>query len=274
MGGIDQHDHLAEALALHQRQQILLVLGQLQVAPAVVSIAVARRVHIHGQVAALTADTGEHNHRHVGVCLGALEQGVAVLGRGHLGGGEVGAGEAGLVGPLHAGVLVEIHQLLVDLQPGVGEALDQVHVGGLIAGPAARAAIQGGDRGVAKEVDLGPALQRQGAVLVLQQDNALGGQLLGHSQGGLFCLLRGELFGGGGAVGSGQAAVQVGRHEGVDGGEHLNAHHIDHQRQYQQDTDHDQRRFPCCLRLLFLAHFHLSSCCHFALDLCVLCGVL
>ncbi len=140
----------SEALGLHQLQQILLVLGQLQMAAVSPGLAVARRLHVHGQVAALAADAGEYHHRRVGERLGVCQQGIAVFAGGHRGGGEVGAGEAPLALPLHAGVFVEVHQLLVDLQPGVGEALNQIHVGGGVAGPAARAAVEGGHGGVAE----------------------------------------------------------------------------------------------------------------------------
>ena len=232
----------SEALGLHQLQQILLVLGQLQMAAVSPGLAVARRLHVHGQVAALAADAGEHHHRRIGEGLGVCQQGIAVFAGGHLGGGKVGAGEAPLVFPLHAGVLIEIHQLLVDLQPGVGEALHQIHVGGGVAGPAARAAVEGGYGGVAEQVHLGAVRQRQGVVPVFQQDDALGGQLLSHGQGCLFGLLRGELLRRDGTVGSGQAAVQVCRHEGVDGGEHLDAHHVDDQRDHQQDADDHDRQ--------------------------------
>ena len=232
----------SEALGLHQLQQILLVLGQLQMAAVSPGLAVARRLHVHGQVAALAADAGEYHHRRVGERLGVCQKVIAVLVCGNLGGGEVGAGKAPLALPFHAGVLVEVHQLLVDLQPGIGEALHQIHVGGGVAGAAARAAVQGGHGGVAEQVHLGAALQGQGVVLVLQQDDALGGKLPGHVQGGLLGLLRGELFRRDGAVGPRQAAIQVCRHESVDGGKHLDAHHVDDERDCQQDADDHDRQ--------------------------------
>ena len=254
MGGVDEYDHLAKALGLHQREQVLLVLGELQIAAVSPGLGVARRLHIHGQVAALAADAGEHHHRRVGERLGVCQKVIAVLVRGHLGGGEVGAGKPGLIPPLYAGVFVEVHQLLVDLQSGVGEALHQVHVGGGVAGAAARAAVQGGHGGVAEQVYLGAALQGQGVIPVFQQDDALGSQLLGHSQGSLLGLLWGELLRRGGAVGPGQAAVQVRRHESIDGGEHLNTHHVDNERDHQQDADDYDGQLAVALCGLLIPH--------------------
>ncbi len=150
VGGVDQYDDLAKALGLDQFQQILLVLGELQVAAVPPGLAVACRFHIHGQVAALAADTGEHHHRRVGEGFGVCQQGITVFVRRHLGGGEVGAGKPGLIPPLHAGVFVEVHQLLVNLQSGVGEALHQVYVGRRVTGATARAAVEGGHGGVAE----------------------------------------------------------------------------------------------------------------------------
>ena len=173
VGGVDQHDDLAEALGLDQSQQILLVPGQLQVMSAVVGGGVPGGVHVLGQVAALAADPGQDDHRHVGEALGLGQHRVGVGGGGDLGGGEVGAGVAALGRPGDAGILVEAYQLLVDLQARVLQALDHVHVGGGVAGAGAGAAVDGIHGGVAEEVDLGAGGQGQGAVFIAEQDDAL-----------------------------------------------------------------------------------------------------
>ena len=259
MGGVDEHHHGLIALGLDQLQQVLLVLGEGEIAAAVVGVAVPGVVHVGGQVAALAADTGEHDHGHVGEVPGLLEHLVGVLGGGHLSGGEVGAGVTALLGTADAGIAVEVGQLLVDGKAGVGQALDQVHVGGRVAGAAAGAAVEGRDGGIAEQVDLGALLQRERAVLVLQQHETLGLQFLGHQQAGLLGLLGGELLSGN--VAAGEAAVQVGCHKGVDGGVQLDAHHVDNQRDDHQHADQDNgqlSRRAGGRRVLFF-HIHAPS---------------
>ena len=259
VGGVDEHHHGLIALGLDQLQQVLFVLGEGEVAAAVVGVAVSGLVHVGGQVAALAADTGEHDHGHVGEVPGLLEHLIGVLGGGHLSGGEVGAGVTALLRTADAGIAVEVGQLLVDGKAGVGQALDQVHVGGRVAGAAAGAAVEGGDAGVAEQVDFGALLQGEGAVLVLQQHETFGLKLLGHQQAGFLGLLGGELLGG--DIAAGEAAVQVGRHEGVDGGVQLDAHHVDNQRDDHQHADQDNRQLSRRAggrRVLFF-HIHAPS---------------
>ena len=259
VGGVDEHHHGLIALGLDQLQQVLLVLGEGEITAAVVGVAVPGLVHVGGQVAALAADAGEHDHGHVGEVPGLLEHRVGVLGDGHLSGGEVGPGVSALIGTADAGIAVEVGQLLVDGEAGIGQALDQVHVGGRVAGAAAGAAVEGRDGGVAEQVDLGALLQRERAALVLQQHETLGLQLLGHQQAGLLGLLGGELLSG--DIAAGEAAVQVGRHKGVDGGVQLDAHHVDNQRDDQQHTDQDNGQLSRRTgrhRVLFF-HIHAPS---------------
>ena len=150
--------------------------------PPVVRFAVPGGVHIHGQVAAFAADPGDHQDRHIGIGTGALQQTVRILVRGHFRRGEIGAGIAALLGAADAGVFIEGHELIVDLQPRVGEALHHVHVGGGIAAAAARAAINGVNGSVTEQIDLGSAFQGQSAVFVPQQHDALAFQLFSHGK--------------------------------------------------------------------------------------------
>ena len=259
MGGVDEHHHGPIALGLDQLQQVLLVLGEGEVAAAVVGAAVSGLIHVGGQVAALAADAGEHDHGHVGEVPGLLKHFVGVLGDRDFYRRKVGAGIPALIRAADARVAVEVGQLLIDGEAGVGQALDQVHVGGRVAGAAAGAAVEGGDGGVAEQVDLGALLQGERAVLVLQQHQALGLQLLGHQQAGLLGLGGGELLSG--DVAAGEAAVQVGRHKGVDGGVQLDAHHVDDQRDDHQHADQDNGKLSrrAGRRRVLFFHIHAPS---------------
>ena len=243
VGGVDEHDDLGEALGLDQRQQILLVLRQLQVVPPVVGLAVARGKHILGQVAALAADAGEDDDRRVGEVLRLLQDRVGVGGGGDLCGGEVGAGVAALLGALHAGVPVELHQLFVDLQAGVLQALDHVHIGGGVAGAAAGAAVDRVDGAVAEEVDPGAAGQGQGAVFVAEQDDALLLQTLSHGKALFRGLGHAEHVGAPGGLGAGDHGVQIHAHPRGDHGLERAAGDVDRQGDDQQDRQKNDAAF-------------------------------
>ena len=175
VGGVDEKNHALKARILDEGKEVLLVLGELEVAARV--IAKASSLHVLRQVATLAADAGEHDHGHVGEVARGAHELVAVLGGGNLGGRKVSALKAALVTTAHAGVVVEVNELLVDLKAGIGEALDQVNVVGGVARAGAGAAVDGRDRGVAKEVDLGPLLKGQHIILVLEKHQALGLEL-------------------------------------------------------------------------------------------------
>ena len=223
--------------------------------PPVVGLAVARREHVLGQVAALAADAGEDDYGGVGEVLRLLQHRVGVGGGGHLGRGEVGAGVAALLGALYAGILIEFHQILVDDQTGILQALDHVHIGGGVAGAAAGAAVDRIHGAVAEEIDLAAGCQRQGAVFVAEQHDALRLQRLSHGE----ALLRGvrdtEDLGALGGLGAGEQGVQIDAHPGGDHGFQGAAGDIDRQGDHQENRQEHNASF--------LHGFDLSSLLHF-----------
>ena len=247
VGGVDQHNHPGKALGLYQFQQILFVLRQLQIMGAVVHITVARGVHILRQIAALTAGAGEHDQRRVGKCAGVVHQLLAVLGGGHLHRGEIGAHKALLAGPLHTGIFIKIHQLLIDHKAAVGQALDQIHVVGGVTRATASTAVQRVHGGITEQVYLCSLLQGQHIVVILQQYDSLACQFPGHLPAGLPGLLRAQVQ----RLGAGSAAnhrVQVRRHESGDGGIKHPAGRIDRNghRQQQRTRRQPQLASPVC----------------------------
>ena len=177
---VDEHDHLAEALRFNEVQKVFLVLRQLQIMPSVVGLGIARREHIHRQVAALTADAGEHDDRHVRKVLRLLQNRIGIGGSRDLGRREIRAGIAALLGPGYAGILIELHKFLIDNQSCVLKALHDIHVLGRIARAGACAAVDRIHRAVAEQVDLRTARKRQRGVVVLQQHDTLGLQRFCH----------------------------------------------------------------------------------------------
>ena len=259
VGGVQQHNDLVKVLLFHQRQQVFLIPGQFQIMAAVVGIAVTGGVHILGQVVALAAGAGEHDHRHAGEFPRRGHQLVGVLAGGHLGGGEVRAGKPGAFRPADAGIAVEVDEFLVDGEPGVGQAGDEVDVVRVIAGTAARPAKDRVDAGIAEEVD-GLALgQGQGRVLVFQQDDALALQLPRHIPAGLLGLVRRQRQRlDAGVFRARQAGVQIGRHKGVDGRKEHAAGNVGDERDDGQNghDHHGQAPFGC-----FLFHSASPYCC-------------
>ena len=254
VGGVDQHDHLAEALCFDERQQILFVLCQLQIMSAVIGLAVTSGVHILRQVAALAAHAGDGDDGHIRECLCILQQRVGVLGCGHLGGGEVGAFKALLGCTADAGLLVKIHQLLIDREPGVGQAGDEVNVGGGVACAGAAAAVDGVHGAVAEQVDGGALCQRQGVVLIFQQNSTLLHQLLRHGAALLCRLLHGQALAGGHLLLPGQQRVEVCGHKRGDGGIEDSAGDVDHETDGQQHRNGNDAFFAG--RALFVTLFH------------------
>ena len=234
VGGIDEDDHLTKTLCLDESQQVFFILRQFQIVSAVVGLAVTGGVHILRQVAALAAHAGEGDDGHIRESLGVLQQLVGVLGGGHLGRGEVGALKALLGSTADAGFLVEIHQLLVDREPGVGQTRDQVNVGRGITCTGAAAAVDGVDRAVAKQVDSGALCQRQSVVLVLQQNGTLLHQLLRHGAALLCRLLHSQVLTGGHLLLTCQQRVKVCGHKRGDGGIEDSAGDVDHETNGQQ----------------------------------------
>ena len=220
VGSVQQHNDLVKVLCLDQFQQIFFILGQFQIMAAVVGVAVTGRVHVLGQVIALTAGAGDHHYRHAGKRPGGGHEVIGILAGGNLGRGEICAAETGGFRAADAGIAVKIHQILVDGKSRIGQALDQVHVVGVIASTAAGAAVNRIDAGIAEEIDGLTRGKRQGIFLVFQQDNALALQFLRHVTAGLLGLVRrqGERMNLG-VCSPRQAGVQVGRHKGVDGRE-------------------------------------------------------
>ena len=254
VGGVDEHDHLAKALCLDERQQVLFVLRQLQIMSAVIGLAVTGGVHILRQVAALAAHAGDGDDGHIREGLGILQQRVGVLGCGHLGGGEVGAFKALLGCTADAGLLVKIHQLLIDREPGVGQAGDEVNVGGGVACTGAAAAVDGVHGAVAEQVDGGALCQRQGVVLILQQNSTLLHQLLCHGAALLCRLLHGQALAGGHLLLTRQQRVEVCGHKRGDSGIEDSAGDVDHETDGQQHRNGNDAFFAG--RPLFVTLFH------------------
>ena len=207
--------------------------------PAVVGVGVPGSVHVLGQVAALAADAGEDDDGHVGKALGLGQHRVGVGGGGDLGGSEVGAGIAALGRPGDSGIPVEVHQLLVDLQAGVLQALDHVHVGGGVAGAGAGAAVDRIDGGVAEEVDLRAGGQGQSAALIAEQDDALLFQFLCHGKALLGGVGDAEDVGALGRLTAGDQGVEIRAHKGRDHGVEGPAGDVDRQGDDQQDRNQD-----------------------------------
>ena len=153
IGGVDQHDHLAIILALDQVQQILFILGQFQIVPPIICLAVSGSEHVLRQVAALAADAGDDDDRGIRIFTYGFQELFRVFVGRYLGRGEIGAGIASLFGTTDTGILIEIDQLVIDLQTRVGEPFDHIHIGGGITAAAARAAIDGINGSIAEEVD-------------------------------------------------------------------------------------------------------------------------
>ena len=239
VGGVDEDDHLLIVLAFDDPDQGFLVLGQLQVVPPVVRLAVAGGVHIHGQVAALAADPGKDDDRRVGKGAHGLKEAVGVLVRGDFRRGEVGAGVAALLGPGNAGILIEGHQLVVHLEPGGRQALHHVHVGGGVAAARARAAVDRVDRGVAEQVDLRARRQRQRAVLVAQEHDALFLQPLRHGEALFGRFGRAEDLGALRRLFAGDERIHVRAHEGCDHRFERAAGDIQRQRRSKKRRDRD-----------------------------------
>ena len=247
VGGVDEHDDLREALRLHDREQVFLILRQLQIVPPVVGLAVAGSKHVLRQVAALAADAGEDDDRGVGEVLRLLQHRVGVGGGGHLGRGEVRAGVAALLGALDAGALIELHELFVDDEAGVLQALDDVHVRGGVAGAAARAAVDRIDRAVAEEIDLAAACKRQRVILVAEQHDALRLQLFCHSETLRRRVRDAEDLRALGGLGAGDQGIQIDAHPGCDHGFERTAGDVDRQREDQKDgKENDAAFFHCC----------------------------
>ena len=221
---------------------------------AVIGLAVTGGVHILRQVAALAADPGEGDDGHIRERFGVLQQGVGVLFCGYFGRGEVGAFKALLGGTADPGILVEIHQLRIHRESGIGQAGDQINVGRRIAGTGAAAAVDGVHRAVAKQVDGGALCQRQGVVLVFQQNRALLHQLLRHGAALVGRLLHGQALAGGHLLLTRQQRVEVCGHKRGDGGIEHSADDVDHQTNGQQHRNGDDPFFPG--RPFFVTLFH------------------
>ena len=260
VGGVDEHDGLREALRLHEREQVFLVLRQLEIVPSVVGLAVACGEHILRQVAALAADAGEHDDRGVGEVLRLLQHRLGVGGGGNLGRSEVGAGIAALLRAGDPGVPVEFHELLVDLKPGILQALDDVHIRGGVARAAARAAVDRIDRAVAEEVDLAAGCERKRAVFVPEQHKALCLETFGHCETLRRGVRDGQDIGALDGLGAGQQGIEVDAHPGSDHGVERSAGDIHRQRGDQQDRQKDYAAFFHAVLLLLFTGLDKGIC--------------
>ena len=198
--GVDDHNDLAEVVA-DQLEHLFLAVGQLQVVIALIPVVAL----IHGVVIdAIEVGVGSelvealpgavHHGDHVGGHIGVLAAGTGddhhcgireALGVGHHFGGvqvHVGFGQSPVLGPhAHGAALslvvgVEVHQLLVDLEAGLGQTVQQRGGGVLgVQSTGADTAVDGVGGCPAKDIDLGAAFQGECLVVVLQQGHALAG---------------------------------------------------------------------------------------------------
>ena len=172
---IVDHDNIVE-VGGDQIDHILLGLGQLQVMLTSFKIIVAVACivsdlrHIGGQVSALTANAGDDDHCGVRESLCVVQQIVAVLSSFRL-------GQSPVLSPHtnHRAVCtiisVELAQLGVQLKTGVLQTFQQGN-GGICVGQSAGtgAAVAGIGGSPAEHVQLAVLCQRQGAVVVQQND--------------------------------------------------------------------------------------------------------
>ena len=204
--------------------------------------AIHHSAHIVGQVGALAAAAGQHQHSGVGEGLGVCQHLIGVRSGGGLGQGPVLTivdGNGRTVGAVSG---VEIAQLGVGIKTSVLQAGEQVHGGGNVHRAGARAAVDGVGGSPAKDVDVGGVGQRQSTVIVLQQDDALGRNFL-HHLAGVF----GGLFGD-------MARVANGHLNGVAHGAQADGVDHDAQKQHECDSRLPARKAALALRHLFGGH--------------------
>ena len=211
--------------------------------------AVHDSAHIVGQISALAAAAGQHQNSGVRECLCVGNHLVGIRSSGGLGQSPVLTvvdGDSRTVGAVSG---VEIAQLGVGVEACVLQAGEQVHSGGNVHRAGAGAAVDGIGGSPAKDVDVGGVGQRQSAVIVLQQDDALGRNFLHH--------LAGVLSG----LGSDVAGVAQRHLEGV--AHRAEADHVDHDAKEQHECD---GRLPARKAALALRHLlcgdHERDPCH------------
>ena len=244
---VDQGD-VVEVLA-DQLDHVLFLVGEVEVGVALIPVvalvqalvvglgvadfgrgAVGQLVHIGGQVGAFAADAGDDDDGLVRVLLGAVQQLVGVQAGSRLGDGPVALPHAddGAVGLILG---VEVDEVLVGVEPGVAQAVQQAdHGEGVAQRTGTGAAVAGVGGRPAKDVDVVAGSQRQVGAVVFQQHDAFVGDVLAQLGGGVD-----------GLIADGAAAGRQ-RDQGGHGAE---ADQVDHDAQRQQDghaglgTDHE-----------------------------------
>ena len=290
VGGVAHHDDLAEhtrvLLLLDVGEHLLLDAAQLQVGLVLVLLTGGVVAHVGGQVAALAANPAdEHDGRAVIGGEGVL-QAVGVVLDGHLGDdvvdehGRAHGRDEAAAGVLHRHVThAGGHGHLIDRGGDgvVGVEVVEVRVdgeavllqGGLVvhratlSSRAARTGVDGVHAGTAEQGHRPLAVrERQGAVVILQQHDALALNALGQ------LLTGGEQLFGAGIVGRVVVAINAGTalvllDDGVtlaevhvhDRVQRAGEDHVDHNGQHQQD---DQQYRADGSAFLFLFHFRSS----------------
>ena len=214
VGCVINNDDVVKVLA-DQLDQLFLTVGQVQVAVALIPVialvqgvvighgsysiahfAIDQAHHIIRNVSAFAANTGDDDHSGVGELLGVGHHLIGVQ-------RDVGLRQSPVLRPHTNGrtlslvVGVELGQLLVGLNAGLGQTLEQAGDGiGIIQSAGTGATIAGVGGSPAKDVQLGAGRQGQSAV-VLQQNNTFLCDLCAQ----LVCCGRG-LLGDGAAAGN------------------------------------------------------------------------
>ena len=134
IGRVQKHNNFVEILRLDQLQQVFFILRQLQIMAAVVRLAITCRIHILGQIIALAAGTRNHHNSNAGILPRRCQKFVGVLFCRNLGRCKVCTAEASGFRPADARILIEVNQLLIDFETGIGQPLDQINIVGIIAG--------------------------------------------------------------------------------------------------------------------------------------------
>ena len=148
-------------------------------------------------IKALAAGTADNNHRCIRVSDRILKNVSAlVLCNGRLRNGEIAALAADLTQTdrtdrtLCTEILVEFHKLLIDFKARMLEAVNQGNRIACITVTGAGAAIQRANARPAKQVELCTGAQRQCLVIILQQNDALGCNLVCNRTTGCHCFVR------------------------------------------------------------------------------------
>ena len=214
IGGVDHNDNILE-LFTNAIYHCNLAVTQFQVTlagievfclrckiielcePAVLCIVFIRAGDALRDIKALAAGTADNNHRCIRVSDRILKNvSVLVLCNGRLRNGEIAALAADLTQTdrtdrtLCTEILIEFHKLLIDFKARMLKAVNQRNRIACITVTGAGAAIQRANTRPAKQVELCTGAQRQRLVIILQQNDALGCNLVCNRTAGCHCFVR------------------------------------------------------------------------------------